>query len=130
MNSALAKISKLSSLIHTSAKFRTAFDKVFNADGGHRGVPQPIVTRWNSTLRQVKAVLALTSAKLNGFLENSGHVNLKLSPREWAQLEELCLLFQPFAEATDKTQGDKVHYTIPCFLILCLFSVVSYEHSI
>ena len=34
--------------------------------------------------------------------------NLTFTNKEWEQLEELCNLLSPFAEATDKTQGDRV----------------------
>lgn len=50
----LSKLSKLSSLLHTRTMFKDIFDGEF---GEHRGIPAAVSMRWNSTLRQVKAVL-------------------------------------------------------------------------
>ena len=108
MRAALAKMSKMSSLLHTFAKFKEAFDQKFNVDGGHGGSPQPVVTRWNSSLRQVNAVLKLEHTPINLFLNDNNMPSLSFNNKEWTQLTELSKLLQPFAEATDQTQGEKV----------------------
>lgn len=59
-NGAFAKCSKLSSLLRTSSTFKDAFEDKF----GQRGVPAAVNTRWNSTLRQVKAVLSFSHQEL------------------------------------------------------------------
>lgn len=115
MASAIAKCSKLSSSLHTSLKFKEAFDKTFNADGSHRGIPQPVVTRWNSTLRQVSSILKLDVKLLNDMLDGLGLTNLKLSSKDISQLKELVLLLKPFLEATDYTQGEKVQLKMDCY---------------
>lgn len=52
----------------------------------------------------------LTQVSLNGFLDQLSHIELKLNNREWGHLTELILLLDPFAEATDRTEGDKVKF--------------------
>lgn len=101
----LSKLSKLSSLLHTSTTFKDIFDGEF---GEHRGIPAAVSTRWNSTLRQVKAVLHCDQQKLCAVLEKAGHKELSFTPREWNLLKELVDILKPFGEATDLTQGDKV----------------------
>ena len=104
INTALAKCSKLSTLVHSSTKFNDEFSKVF----GDRTVPQLNNTRWNSMYTHIKGVLKLTKLKLNDLLTSSDYLRLKLSNREWAQLEELQRLLEPFLEATNYTQGENV----------------------
>ena len=53
---ALTKSCKLTSLLHKSATFKRAFEQAF---GSHRSLPAAVSTRWNSTLRQVNAVIGL-----------------------------------------------------------------------
>ncbi|CAJ1059641.1 uncharacterized protein LOC117545812 [Xyrichtys novacula] len=102
---ALTKLSKLSSLLHTSSRFKDVFNAEF---GEHRGIPAAVNTRWNSTLRQVKAVLHFDHARLSRTVENAGHRELLFTSREWNLLKELVEILNPFEEATDLTQGEKV----------------------
>ncbi|CAJ1074294.1 uncharacterized protein LOC117545812 [Xyrichtys novacula] len=102
---ALSKLSKLSSLLHTSSTFKDVFNAEF---GEQRGIPAAVNTRWNSTLRQVKAVLHFDHAKLSRTVENAGHRELLFTSREWNLLKELVEILNPFGEATDLTQGEKV----------------------
>ena len=117
MNSAFAKCSKLSSLLHTSSTFKDAFEDTF----GQRGVPAAVNTRWNSTLRQVKAVLSFSHQELCNVVQATGHNELVFAVREWNMMKELCDVLQPFAEATDLTQGERivtVSSVLPCVLSL------------
>ncbi|XP_078021628.1 zinc finger BED domain-containing protein 4-like [Epinephelus lanceolatus] len=117
MNSTFAKCSKLSSLLHTSSTFKDAFEDKF----GQRGIPAAVNTRWNSTLRQVKAVLSFSHQELCNVAQVTGHNELVFSVREWNMMKELCDVLQPFAEATDLTQGEKivtVSSVLPCVLSL------------
>ncbi|KAK0150985.1 hypothetical protein N1851_007858 [Merluccius polli] len=100
MNSAFAKCSKLSSLLHTSTAFKDAFEDKF----GLRGIPAAVNTRWNSTLRQIKAVLSFSHQGLCSVVQGTGHNELVLLVREWNLMKELCDVLQPFAEATDLTR--------------------------
>ncbi|TRY64836.1 hypothetical protein DNTS_022242 [Danionella cerebrum] len=97
----LSKLSKLSSLLHTSTTFKDLFDDEF---GEQKGIPAAVKTRWNSTLRQVKA----DHLKLCAVLEKAEHKELSFSQREWNLLKELVDILKPFGEATDLTQGEKV----------------------
>lgn len=101
----LSKLSKLSSLLHTSTTFKDVFDTEF---GEQKGIPAAVNTRWNSTLRQVKGVLQCDHLKLCAVLEKAGHKELSFTPREWNLLKELVDILKPFGEATDLTQGEKV----------------------
>nr|XP_055032036.1 zinc finger BED domain-containing protein 4-like [Misgurnus anguillicaudatus] len=117
MNSTFAKCSKLSSLLHTSSTFKDAFEDKF----GQRGIPAAVNTRWNSTLRQVKAVLSFSHQELCSVVQDTGHSELVFSIREWNLMKELCDVLQPFAEATDLNQGEKivtVSSVLPCVLSL------------
>jgi hypothetical protein len=104
VSTAIAKSSKLSSLLHKSSSFKDSFEKHF---GKNKGIPATVNTRWNSTLRQIQAIVSLDQQELTTMLENDGHRNLIFTPREWAQLTELCDILEPFAEATNITQGNK-----------------------
>uniref|UniRef100_A0A4W5K373 HAT C-terminal dimerisation domain-containing protein n=1 Tax=Hucho hucho TaxID=62062 RepID=A0A4W5K373_9TELE len=104
MTPSLSKLSKISSLLHTS----TTFKEVFEAEFGERGIPAAVNTRWNSTLRQVKAVIQCDHLKLSHVLEKSGHNELLFTVREWNKLNELVDILKPFGEATDMTQGEKI----------------------
>ncbi|KAI7789863.1 hypothetical protein IRJ41_023943 [Triplophysa rosa] len=114
----LSKLSKLSSLLHTSTMFKDVFDSEF---GEQKGIPAAVNTRWNSTLRQVKAVLQCDLLKLCAVLQKAGHKELSFTPREWNLLKELVDILKPFGEATDLTQGEKVvtiSAVVPSFLSL------------
>ncbi|XP_056432241.1 uncharacterized protein LOC130370519 [Gadus chalcogrammus] len=91
------QVIKTCSLLHTSTTFKDVFDSEF---GEQKGIPAAVNTRWNSTLRQVKAVLHCDHLRLCAVLEKAGH-KLSFTPREWN-------LLKPFGEATDLTQGEKV----------------------
>ena len=108
---ALSKCSKLCSTLHTSCSFKEQFESVF---GSKVSIPSDNCTRWNSTYRQVKAVVSLTLPKLNS-LVRSHAPNLCFSPKEWSQLTELLTLLHPFTQAADLSQGDKL-VTSSCVL--------------
>ncbi|KAL3977407.1 claudin [Sarotherodon galilaeus] len=82
----LSKLSKLSSLLHTSTTFKDVFEAEF---GEQKGIPAAVITRWNSTLRQVKAVLQCEHLKLCAVLEMAGHKELLFTTREWNLLKEM-----------------------------------------
>lgn len=109
---ALGKCSKLANLLHQSALFRGAFE---TAMGAGKSVPSTNETRWNSTFRQLKAIIQLDQVKLGNVLRESSQANLILSVKELNQLQELVMILAPFAEATDLTQGDKM-VTISCIV--------------
>ncbi|XP_038823451.1 uncharacterized protein LOC120023496 [Salvelinus namaycush] len=104
MTPSLSKLSKISSLLHTN----TTLKEVFEAEFGERGIPAAVNTRWNSTLRQVKAVIQCDHRKLSHVLEKAGHKELLFTVQEWNKLKELVDILKPFGEATDMTQGEKI----------------------
>ena len=111
LKKALAKCSKLTSLVHQSSLFRSSFEKVF---GSGRSIPVANDTRWNSTLRQLKAIIELDQVKLTKLLKETTQDQLILPAKE-LQVQELVDSLEPFAEATDLTQGDKT-MTVSCVL--------------
>lgn len=113
---ALGKCSKLASLVHQSPLFRTSFESAF---GAGRSIPASNDTRWNSTLRQLKAILDLDQVKLTQVLKETTQDNLLLSAKDLQQIQELVDILLPFAEATDLTQGDKT-ITISCVIPIVL----------
>ena len=118
VSSALAKCSKITSMIHTSSLFRDAFEQAF---GRNKSIPSAVVTRWNSTLRQIKSVLSLDMKLLCEVLEAQGQKHLVFAAREWSQLNELVDVLDPFLEATLLTEGDKqvtISYALPSVLAL------------
>ncbi|XP_056598289.1 zinc finger BED domain-containing protein 4-like [Triplophysa dalaica] len=117
VSAALAKASRISSLLHTSTSFKEEFEKEF----GQRGVPASVVTRWNSTFRQVKSLLSCDYQTLCKVLDVRGHRETIFTVSEWAQIKDLVSILKPFADANDLTQGDKVvtiSAVIPCVLSL------------
>uniref|UniRef100_A0A3Q3IBN3 HAT C-terminal dimerisation domain-containing protein n=1 Tax=Monopterus albus TaxID=43700 RepID=A0A3Q3IBN3_MONAL len=102
---ALSKLSKLSSLLHTSTTFKDAFEAEF---GEQKSIPAVTNTRWNSTMRQVKALLQFDHPNFCAVLEKAGHKELSFTAREWNLLKEMVDILKPFGEATDMIQGEKV----------------------
>ena len=105
------------SLLHTSSTFKDSLEDKF----GQRGIPAAVNTRWNSTLCQVKAVLSFSHQELCNVVQGTGYNKLVFSVREWNLLKELCDVLQPFAEATDLTQGENtvtLSSVLPCVLSL------------
>lgn len=118
VSAALAKCCKTSSLLHTSSSFKDAFEQQF---GGNKSIPAAVVTRWNSSLRQIKAVLSVDFKQLCDLLESQEHKNLVPSAREWGQLAELVDILDPFMEATAFTEGEymiTLSYALPSVLSL------------
>ena len=107
VSAAIAKCCKICSLLHTSTLFSDAFAQIF---GANKGIPAAVSTRWNSSLRKMKALLILDAKLLQDLLESQGHKHLILSAWEWAQLNELVDLLDPFLEATMMTEGDGNHH--------------------
>jgi len=112
----LAKCCKLASLLHQSALFRSSYEQVM---GTGKVVPSSNDTRWNSTYRQLRCVAELDQSKVNTLLRDKGHNNLILSGKDLQQLQEIVSILEPFSEATDMTQGDKM-ITISCVVPIIL----------
>ena len=66
-----------------------------------------MATRWNSVFYHIQSFLKKDVGELNKVLVAAGQ-NIQFSLREYQQLRELEELLQPFAEATNITQGEKV----------------------
>ena len=118
LSSTLGKVSRTATLLHTSTTFKDRFEAWF----GNVTIPSANATRWNSTLKQVQSYVQLDSQNLASVLQSEGHQNILLSPREYGQLKELIEILEPFLEATNLTQGEKivtVSVIVPCVLSLC-----------
>lgn len=121
LNHSVAKLTKFCSLLHSSCGLKEAFEVEY---GGNRSIPSATSVRWNTTLRLVEAVTQLDGQKLCTLLENQGHKELCLTPREMSQLKELVEVLGPFLQVTDLTQGEKL-VTISAAL-LCVLSFNSH----
>jgi len=118
ISTSLARCCKLASMLHTSSSFKDSFE---NAFGPNTCISAAVSTRWNSTLRQIKSILALDAKTLTDLLEAKGLKHLTFSTREWCQLREVVELLDPFLEATTLTEGDRVitiSYALPSVLAL------------
>ena len=67
LSTAISKSSKLSSILHQSTSFKDEFEIKF---GKNRGIPAAVNTRWNSTLRQIQAVITLDQKQLTDLLDS------------------------------------------------------------
>ncbi len=116
VKTSMGKCVKMSSLCHQSTHFREEFE---NAFGQGRSVPVANTTRWSSTHTQLKAVINLDSNKLTDVLRRTGQQHLVLSLKDTAMLKELIDILEPFAEATELTQGSMyctVGCVVPCIV--------------
>ena len=93
--------------------FKEAFEEQF---GECKSIPQPNATRWNSTFEHIASVLKLDFHAVNDMLESTTHRISKFTAREWSQLEELRMILEPFLEATQSTEGQKVCGVMHYFL--------------
>lgn len=112
----MAKCSKIANIVHQSALVRSKFEETM---GSKKSIPATNDTRWNSTFRQMSLFLSLDINGLNKLLCDTNHENLALSPKYICQLKELVSILEPFAEATDLTQGDQT-VTISCVVPIIL----------
>ncbi|XP_030599481.1 zinc finger BED domain-containing protein 4-like isoform X2 [Archocentrus centrarchus] len=99
----IAKTSRFTTLLHSSSQFKDKFEAMF---GTNRTVPAASMTRWNSTFKQVQALIALDHKALNEMCTKD-YEDVVFSTREWNQLKELSAVLAPFSEATDLTEGEK-----------------------
>ena len=98
----LCKITK-SYCYHFIVEFR--FEAKF---GDGRTIPAAVATRWNSTYKQIKTLIKMDGMDYKALAEvcNTQEFSNALPSRhEWGQLNEVCEILEPFAEATDLTQG-------------------------
>ena len=102
---AIAKATKFTTLLHSSSKFRDIFETHF---GPNKCIPAANNTRWNSTLKQLKALTTLDHRVVTQMCSECETDNIAFSVREWAQLKDLCTVLEPFSEATDLTEGETV----------------------
>ena len=112
----VAKASRLSSLLHKSIVFKERFEAKF---GSNRSIPAVIVTRWNSTFRQLQSVLKCLNSLNEVCQDDFSEVSFSL--REWNMMIDICTILKPFAEATDLTQSDKsvtISFVVPTVLDL------------
>ena len=104
--------------MHSSTTFKDTFETIF---GVERSILSCYVTRWNSTLRQVRSIISLPAQGLMDLCHATGHAELILSGKEWQMLNELYNLLAPFEEATNLVQAavtPTLGYVVPAVLAL------------
>ena len=123
MKTVMGKCVKIANLCHQSAQFRELFEEKL---GTGRSIPAANATRWNSVFTQLQAVINLDRVKLEDFLRSAEQSHLVITVRDFAMLQELVDILEPFAEATDLTQGQK-YATIGCVTpcIISLYNCLS-----
>lgn len=84
----MSKLSNLRKLLHESNTCKDVFEKCFGSD---RGIPTATVTRWDSTLREIDAVISLDQQKLLDVCKAAGHKDIVLTACEWSQLKALAI---------------------------------------
>lgn len=99
----IAKTSRFTTPLHSSSQFRDKFEAMFDTN---KTIPAANTTRWNSTFKQVQALIALDYKTLNEMCSKD-YEDVAFSTREWNQLKELSAVLAPFSEATDQTEGEK-----------------------
>jgi len=107
-----AKCTKLCNMVHQSAVFRDAFEAQF---GVGRSLPKANDTRWNSTFHHLQSIANLDQNQLASLLRTQNQQCLIMTKKEVNILQELLEILQPFAEATDLTQGEQ-YPTIGCII--------------
>ena len=122
VKSFMRKWVKMSRLCHQSTNFKEEFEITF--DKG-RSIPDANATRWSSTHTQLKTIMSMDSNKLTDVLRHTSQEHLILSAKDSAMLKVLVEILEPFAEATELTQGDKyctLRWVVPCVdgLFKCL----------
>jgi len=110
MKTVMGKCVKIANICHQSAQFRELFEEKL---GTGRSIPAANATRWNSIFTQLQAVCNLDRMKLEDVLRSAEQSHLIITVRDFAMLQELVDILEPFAEATEVTQGDK-YATIGC----------------
>nr|XP_055032707.1 uncharacterized protein LOC129421310 [Misgurnus anguillicaudatus] len=105
---ALAKMSKLTSLLHRSTTFKERFEATFGTATS---------TRWDSTFKQLQALTALDNRDLTQMC-NSDFQHVLFSVCEWNQLKDLGSVLFPFPEATEGEKMVTVSMVVPTVLDL------------
>lgn len=104
-------ITKARKLVHGVKKSSAANEELIKRCG--KTLVRDCSTRWNSTLDMLRRLLE-TRTELNQLLENFGMDTFLTS--DWAKLENLVKLLEPFAVHTDQLQSDSqsLSQVVPC----------------
>ena len=108
-------ISRARKLVHTVRKSSVANEAMIKKCG--KTLVRDCSTRWNSTYDMLTRLLEI-KAEVNQVLEELGMDTLLTS--DWAKLENLVKLLEPFAVHTDQLQSDSqsLSQVVPCLLNL------------
>ncbi|XP_049322708.1 uncharacterized protein LOC125782495 [Astyanax mexicanus] len=108
-------ISRARKLVHAVRKSSVANEAIIKKCG--KTLVRDCSTRWNSTLDMLIRLLEIRT-ELNQVLEELGMDTLLTS--DWAKIENLVKLLDPFAIHTDQLQGDSqsLSHVVPCLLNL------------
>ena len=101
----ISKCKTLTASIHMSAKAT----EVLESEGVNR-IPSPNATRWNSTFLMISAIVKIeshTSGLLTRVADTIGS-SVQFGERDRATLKELCLLLEPFRNATVRLEAKSV----------------------
>ena len=97
-------------------QFRQNPKTIYNKDAFEKfkslGILAQNDTRWNSTLRQINAELHKGFTELNSISNAQKTPEVIFIHRDRAQLKELALLLEPFAEHTEELSADNSRYCL------------------
>ncbi|CAF3794554.1 unnamed protein product [Rotaria sp. Silwood1] len=97
---ALAKVSKIAKLSHTSTSFAERLERL------DKSIPRANKTRWNSQFDTVESILHISPTELNDILISIKRKDLCLLTKDYQILNEFSSLLTLFAEATSITQAE------------------------
>ena len=89
-------------------KILDCLDRFEERFGAGRTIPAANSTRWNSIYHQLNSLSKIggvDARSLADLCDSQEFANIAISRQEWAQLLELLKILEPFAEATNLTQG-------------------------
>ena len=87
-----------------------------NKFGVNHTIPAAVATRWNSQYHQLRSLLRMEGMDCKALAEvcdTQEFSHALLTRNEWGQITELCKILEPFAEATNLTQGKFSGTTLP-----------------
>jgi zinc finger BED domain-containing protein 1 (E3 SUMO-protein ligase ZBED1) len=126
----VANFRKLTTCIRRSVRAKEKLDSIQRANGSSNplSLEMDVRTRWNSTLSMLKRLVRL-KISLCIFLqylkssEGRGEMKMKNIPsfqeEDWALIECLCIVLNPFLRTTEKLSGEKYPTFVYALPVLC-----------
>lgn len=72
---------------------------------GYKTIPIRVITRWNSEIRTLKSILAISLDDLNGFIDECKFADLCLTKNDRLLISKIVRVLEPFEYVSDLLQG-------------------------